>query len=508
MIMAATLASGMSFLAATMINIAIPRIQEYFGVGLSHIQWVINGYMLALSVLILISGSLGDRYGQKNVFMAGIGFFSIASLLSGLASSIGQLIFFQVLQGVGAAMMVPGSLAILNVCFKVSEKGRVVGIWAGLSGAMAALGPFVAGGLVQAFDWRGVLFFNVPLGIFVLVVAYLFVPGNKASKKGKLDIVGMLLIAGSLCSVSFGLINGPVLGWTSPAINISFVLAAAFIAAFYHQEKLTANPLIPFSIFKDRLVLGSNLATFFLYFALNSTLFFLVLNFQQIQEYSPLETGLAVLPITLMIAWLAGPSGSIADKIGPRLQMILGPVIVALSMLVASRPGLSTNYAFDYFPSFILFGAGIAFVIAPLTKSALSVKDKLSGTASGINNSVARIAALMAIAVMGAVMLSAYGARLESGVEGLQITQAEKDQILEQKGRLAAIDLPETLSTQEEAAAKGAINNAFVYGFRRIMYVNALFAFIAGLISYFLIGKRPSFSKKKLFQFLLRLKTG
>ena len=497
MLLATILASGMSFLAATTVNIALPSIQHAFDARINDIQWIVNSYVLALAVLILISGSLGDYFGRKRIFQYGILGFTFGSLLSSFAQSSGQLIAFQAVQGIGAAMMIPGSLAIINVCFAENVRGKAIGLWAGLSGAMAALGPLLGGWLVEDFGWSSVFLFNVPVGLLVYFTAKAYVPESYNSDARHIDWLGTLLIGTSLGALSFGLIQGPIWGWESFGIVISFIISVLALASFIFVERVSSEPLVPFDIFKNPLVRGANIATFLLYFALNGTIFFLALDLQQIQGYSPLKAGMALLPPVLLIALFSGPAGSLADRIGPRFQMIAGPVIVALGMGFLAYSGADSGYFANILPGLILFGAGMALTIAPLTKSALEVKEKYSGVASGVNNAVSRIAGLMAVAILGAVMVSFFTNTIDNKIPNLPIAKEQQEVILEQKDKLGGIEIPEGFNSFARQHTRAAINQSFSEGFKWVMLVNAILAAIAAVIGFSEIKNPTDLEYKK-----------
>jgi len=352
---ATILASGMAFLMSTAISVALPTIQRVFNTSITGIQWVINGYALALAILILISGSLGDHFGRKRIFSYGIIVFLAGSLLSGLSNSIGMLILFQVLQGIGGAMMIPGSLALINACFVDAQRGRAIGLWAGLSGGIAAVGPFLGGWLVQTISWKAIFFLNIPIGLMAIWITRKYVPESKNPDARKLDWFGTLFIGLALFGLSFGLIQGPSIGWSNKLVMINLILGAIAFIAFIIIEAKIKEPMVPFKIFKNKLVSGANIATFFLYFALNGVIFFLVLNFQQIQGFSPIAAGFSLLPPIILITFLSGPFGSLADRIGPRLQMIIGPLIVAIGMALLIIPSFNANYFIHFLPGLVFF---------------------------------------------------------------------------------------------------------------------------------------------------------
>lgn len=480
---ATILASGMAFLIGTAVSIALPTIQSDFGANISGMQWVVSAYVVVLASFLLLGGSLGDHFGRKRIFSYGIIIFLLGAALSGFAKTISALIAFQALEGLGAAMMIPGSLAIINVCFVESHRGQAIGLWAGLAGGVAALGPLLGGWLVETFGWQAIFYFNVPIGLIALFVTSRFVPESRNPEARKLDLLGTLCITLGLFGIAYGLIQGPVVGWNNPLVLISLIGGASALILFVIVELRVREPMVPLKIFKNPLVAGANLVTFLLYFALNGLIFFLVFNLQQVQEYSPIFAGLALLPPIILITFLSGPAGSLADKIGPRLQMILGPLIVAFGMALLIIPGVHTNYYIHFLPGLILFGGGMALVIAPLTKSALAVEQKFSGAASGVNNTASRVAALLAIAVLGAVMTSIFTNRLSVAAQTSSLSSEEKLQILSQANKLGGIEIPDVFGEEPRVIAESAVKESFVHGFRWIMGINALLALLSALIA-------------------------
>ena len=491
MILAATiLASGMAFLDSSVVGIAIPTIQAKLNATITGIQWIVNGYTLMLCSLILISGALGDRFGRKRIFVYGIGLFIFSSFLCSISHSINQLVIFRIIQGIGGAMMVPGSLSIINSSFEEKYRGYAIGIWSGFAGGVGTLAPLAGGWLVQSFGWPSIFYINIPLGIIALVLAFRYVPESRNDESTQIDIVGSIFIFLSLLGLAWGLISVPDLGWGNPMIITSLLGGIIAFIYFIIVQKKSSHPLVPFSIFKSSLVVGANLATLFLYFALSGVIFFLVLNFQQIQHYSPIIAGLAMLPTILLITFLSGKGGSIADKIGPRLPMILGPLIVAIGMGLLIIPGTHANYFTQYLPGLILFGLGMAFVIAPLTKSALAVEGKYSGAASGVNNAVARIAGLLAIALLGLIVVSLFEGQLSQKVMSSSMNSSAKQQIMIQQDKLGGIEIPTNFNLQTKRIAQSAIDDSFIYGFRWAMGINALLALISAIISFFTIHNK------------------
>ncbi|MDE2590175.1 MAG: MFS transporter [Patescibacteria group bacterium] len=484
------LASGMAFLDGSVVNVAVPTIQEKLHASITSVQWVINGYLLLLSALILISGALGDRFGRKRIFMYGIALFTFASFLCSITNSIFLLSLFRAVQGVGGAMMVPGSLSIINIAFSPTVRGRAIGLWSGFAGGISALGPFVGGWLVQTLGWQSIFYINIPIGILALLLTYRFVPESKNHESTNLDIAGAACIFIALLGIVYGLMSAPEVGWNNVGVIMSLVGGIIASVLFVIVELTSKQPLVPFGLFSSLLVIGANLATFFLYFALSGVTFFLVLNLQQVQHFSPLMSGIAMLPTILLITFLSGYGGKVADAVGPRLPMIIGPLVVAVGMGLFVFTGVNTNYFLGFFPGLVLFGLGMAFVIAPLTKSALTVEEKYSGTASGINNAVARIAGLLAIAFLGGVVLFLFKVTIEQNIVHSVLTGSQQQQIIVQENKLGAIEIPTSFPILAQQAARREILQAFVQSFRWAMGITALLAFISGVISFFTIKPR------------------
>jgi len=462
-------------------------IQQKLNATLTGIQWVVNGYMLMLCALILISGALGDRFGRKKVFSYGILLFITASFLCSIAQNINELAVFRMIQGIGGALMVPGSLSIINIAFEESVRGRAIGLWSGFAGGVAALGPLIGGILVQYLGWQSIFYINIPLGILAFYLTIRYVPETRNHESTKIDIVGSFFIFVSLLGISYSLISAPDVGWNNPLIITSLFVGIFSAILFIVVEKRTKEPLVPFKIFQSLLVTGSNLATFFLYFSLSGALFFLGLDLQQIQHYSPIYAGFAMLPTVLLITFLSGNGGTIADKIGPRIPMILGPFIVSVGMAYLIFSGRNANYFINFLPSLIFIGLGMAIVIAPLTKSALAVESKYSGAASGVNNAVARIAGLLAVALVGAIVLALFKTQLTNSIHASELTRVEKQQIMTQQNKLGGITMPATFTSDAKEQAQNIVESSFIGGFRWAIGINAAFAFISALIAFFTI---------------------
>jgi EmrB/QacA subfamily drug resistance transporter len=485
------LASGLAFLDTSTTNIALPTIQAKMNATVGDLQWILTGYSLALASLLLISGSLGDRFGRKKIFNIGIVSFILTSLASALAQNIGQLVAFQILQGAAAALMIPQSLAIISTSFNENERGKAIGIWAGLAGAMSAMGPLAGGFLVQHFGWPSIFLINIPLGLVALIFSWKFVPANMEHRSESVHASHTLLIMLGLASLTFGLIKMPELGWNSNLVISAVGVGLASLVIFGFIQKRSRSPLLPLNIFSSPTVLGANLVTLLVYFGLAGMIFLLTLNFQQVQGYSPSLTGLALLPDILIITFFSGLGGKLADAYGARPLMIAAPLIVGLSFVLFAIPGAHANYWVSFLPAEIIFGIGMACLIAPLTKSALAVPHQYSGAASGANNAVSRIAGLLAVAIMGMVVLSLFQNNFSRIISATEIKAAAKQELLGQSNKMAGLILPASLGPEEKAAASTAVKTSFLHGFRWALISMAILAFIAAGISWLTIEKNP-----------------
>ena len=480
-------ASGMAFLDGSVVSVALPSIQNDFHATFSSVLWISNAFLLVLASLLLIAGSLSDRFGRKKVFSAGIVIFTAASLLCALSRSVLHLELSRALQGLGAALMVPNSLALINVNIPGERRGRAIGLWSGFAGGIGAAGPLVGGFLTQHFSWHAIFYINLPLGVAAFVLALLFIPESKNENAKTLDWWGGLLILLGLFGISFSLMSAPDTGWQNFKIWGTFAGGIVALIIFYFVEKKVKAPLVPLEMFRSKLVTGANLVTLLLYFALSGVSFFLTLNMQQVQGLSPTLAGLASLPSVLLITVLSGYGGSISDRIGPRLPMIIGPIVVAAGMVLLFFPGTHANYFTGFLPGLILFGLGMSAVIAPLTNSALSVPGQYSGAASGVNNEVARTAGLLAIAILGAVSAPIFAKALQQNMAQVSLAQNQKQEILSQSNKMADIHMPQDVQGAGADAAKEAVKQSFVRAFRAVAIITALLALLSSAIAFVFI---------------------
>ena len=394
---AAVLGSGMSMLDGTVVNIALRTIGEDLDASLAELQWITNGYLLSLSSLILLGGSLGDRFGRRRIFVLGTCWFAAASLLCGLAPTPLVLIVARILQGIGAALLTPGSLAMIQGVFVRGDRAKAIGAWTGLGGIAAAIGPFLGGVLVEYASWRWIFLINLPIAAVTVVIAQRCVPETRDPHASEqFDATGAALTAAALGGMTYGLIE-----WGNAVAPWALVLAVVAAGAFAALERRSSHPMVPLDIFANRTFSAANAMTLLVYAALGAVLFFLVLQLQTVSGYSPLEAGVATLPITVCMLLLAAKGGELGSRIGPRIPMTLGPLVMAVGTLMLLRVGADVNYWLDVLPGLTVFGLGLALMVAPLTATVLAAaRDEHAGIASGINNAVARTGSLLSVAAL------------------------------------------------------------------------------------------------------------
>lgn len=402
-ILSAVLGSAVVFLDSTVVNIALPVIGEDLGMGFSGLQWTVTGYLVTLSALILLGGGLGDLYGRRRIFVIGTAGFAAASLLCGIAPNEQFLIAARALQGVGGALLTPASLAIIQSAFHPEDRGRAIGAWSGLGGVAGAIGPFLGGWLVDFISWRAIFFINLPLCAVVIYVAQRHIPesADETRTGWHPDIAGGLSAAVGLSGLTYLLTEIRSKGWASTDVQIAAVLCVVGLAAFIAIEKWDRHPMLPLGIFSSLTFTGANIATFAVYGAMGGFFFLFSVYLQEGLGYSPLEAGVAGLPITLILLIQSARAGRIAQLIGPRIPMTAGPFLMAAGLFLARRIVPGGDYVTDVLPSVLFFAVGLVHTVAPLTTTVLAATDQRHiGVASGVNNAVARAASLVAVAVL------------------------------------------------------------------------------------------------------------
>ena len=500
-VLAATiLGSSMAFIDETALPVALPAIQNALGATVVDAQWVVAAYTLLLAALILIGGSLGDHLGRRRAFSIGVGLFALASAWCGLAPSSEQLIAARVLQGVGAALLVPNSLAIIGASFEEERRGKAIGTWTSLTSVTLILGPVLGGYLAENVSWRGVFFINIPLAVAVLAITRSHVPESRDPEARRLDLLGAALAAAGLGSIVFGLLESSKVGLGSPLVLGALLIGVGVLVAFLVVEGRTREPMMPLNLFRSRNFAGANAFTLLLYFALVGTMFFLPFDLIWVQGYSATAAGAAIVPAILLMSLLSRYTGGLTDRYGPRLPLVLGPAIAAVGFFLFAVPGIqSGSYWTTFFPAAVVLGVGLSILVPAVTTVALnSVDVRHTGLASAINNAFSQTAGLMAVAVLGVLMFAAFGASLDDRLEGLELPAEARQQLEEEKVKLGAAEAPEDLDTATGVTVERAIDEAFVSGYRVVMLVAAAAALASAISAAVLIeGKKPQVSARR-----------
>jgi EmrB/QacA subfamily drug resistance transporter len=393
--------SSIAFLDSTVVNVALPVLGDDLGATVAGLQWVLNGYMLALASLIMLAGALGDRYGRRRIFLVGVVWFAVASLLCAVAQNVAQLVAARVLQGIGGALLTPGSLAIIQASFVAEDRGKAIGAWSGIGALAGALGPFIGGSLVDGVGWRWVFLINVPLAALVIAVAARHVPESRdPTSPTRLDVVGAITCGLGLGGVTYALIAAGDRGFGA-AVALAGVVGVLAIVAFVVVERRSRHPMLPLDIFSSPQFTWTNVVTFAVYGGMGAVFFLLVVQLQTVLGYTALQAGVASLPVTVLLFVLSPRAGALAQRAGPRLPMTLGPIVAGAGIILLTRVQEGATYLTSVFPAVVVFGVGLGLTVAPLTTTVLAAAaDRHSGIASGVNNAVARAAQLLAVAVL------------------------------------------------------------------------------------------------------------
>ncbi|MBB5342477.1 EmrB/QacA subfamily drug resistance transporter [Edaphobacter lichenicola] len=484
-VLAATiLGSSMVFIDGTVVNVALPALQSALNATVTDVQWVVEAYALFLAALLLVGGSLGDLYGRRKIFLIGVVLFAGASAWCGFASDVRALIVARGLQGVGGALLVPGSLALISSSFCAEERGRAIGTWSGFTAMTAAVGPVLGGWLIEHLSWRWVFFINLPLALLVVLISLARVPESRDEKMmQRLDGWGAALATVGLCGITFALIEA---GGGGRRALIAGVVGVTALAAFFVVESRSEAPMLPLGLFRSRTFSGANLMTLFLYAALSGVLFFLPLDLIQVQHYSATQAGGALLPLILLVFLLSRWSGGLIVKYGARLPLIIGPLIAGVGFGLLRRGGVGGSYWSTVFPAVIVLGLGLAVSVAPLTTTVMSSIDQSrAGVASGINNAVSRVAGLLAIAVMGLLFSMTFNGRLGRGLDELGLPAAERQSVDAQRAKLAA-------AKSDDVRVQRLIGKSFVGAYGVVLWIAVGLSVASALSAALLIEGRPA----------------
>lgn len=482
---ASILGSSLAFIDGTVANVALPAIQHALSATVYEAQWVIEAYALLLAALLLAGGSLGDLHGRRRVFLAGVALFGVASLACALSQDVHQLIAARAVQGVGGALLIPGSLALISASFPQEERGRAFGTWAGFTGITAGAGPLVGGWLIDNYSWAWAFAVNVPLALLVLVITWARVPESRDEAKAgtKLDAAGALLATLALGGIVFAFIEAPARGWRSMAVLGALGLGMVALAAFIRVERTRRSPMLPLELLRNRNFAGANLLTLLLYAALGGGLFFLPLNLIQVQGLSATAAGAALLPFIVVMFALSRWAGGLVETRGARLPLVMGPLIAAAGFALLALPGTHASYR-AFLPGIAVMGLGMALAVAPLTTTVMNaVGPEHAGTASGVNNAVSRVAGLLAVAVFGYLMASIFEPRLQQALASSGLSGDVVAAVWSQRDKLAAISLPHGLTAETAAAAREAVHGSFVAGYRWIMVVSTALSLASAAVA-------------------------
>ena len=479
----------MAFIDGTVVNVALPSLQANLNATAVDVQWVVEAYSLLLSAFLLVGGSLGDHYGRRRIFLIGVVLFAIASAACGFAGNIRQLIAARAFQGFGAALLIPGSLAIISSSFSEQERGRAIGTWSGFSAITTGIGPVLGGWLIEHVSWRAVFFINLPVALLVILISSRHVAENSDREKARVDWFGAILAVCGLGALVYGLIESPQLGFGNRLVVTVLIVAGLLLVVFVFVESRRAHPMLPLTLFRSPVFTGTNLVTFLLYAALGGTFFFLPLNLIQVQHYSPTAAGAVLLPFILLMSLLSRWSGGLIASYGPRLPLIVGPVIAAAGYLLFMLPGVGGSYWTNFLPPMVLLGFGMATSVAPLTTTVMSsVSQNHAGIASGVNNAVARTAGLVAIAVLGIVMLDIFRSQLDRHLQDSKIPPSVSQSLLAQSTKLAAIVVREDQDPSTPQLIRRAVDQSFVSGFRAVMLIGAMLALASAIAAFLITG--------------------
>jgi EmrB/QacA subfamily drug resistance transporter len=492
----AILASAMAFIDSTALNVVLPSLQQSLKANGTDLFWILNAYLLMLAALILIGGSMGDQLGRKKVFMVGIAIFIAGSAACGFSPDVTFLIIFRIIQGVGGALMIPGSLSMISSSINEKERGKAIGTWSAFTTVVMIGGPIIGGALGDAGLWRYIFFINIPIGLAVLLMLWLRVKESRdENTQHALDFPGAITIALGLAFLTFGFLRIPAVGLHNWQVYCSLTAGILLLITFIYIQSKSKHPMMPLTLFANLTFSGANLLTFFLYAGLGAGMLFLSLNLVQVQGYSQLQSGLTFLPFTVLMISLARFAGSLADKYGPRLFLIAGPATAGAGLLLLSfvkQTNGPADYWTTFFPGIILFGLGMTFTVAPLTATVMgSVSDHFSGTASGINNAMTRIANVFANAILGALAVLFFSGALQQHIKSVPLNATEKQLVMAEAANLGNAKVPGRITGDDKIIIEKAYHESFIDAYAKIMRISAGLGFLGAAMSLVFIRKSP-----------------
>jgi EmrB/QacA subfamily drug resistance transporter len=491
-IAAASLGSGMAFLDSTILNVALPAVQADLGASVREVQWTYGAYALVLSALLLVGGTLGDRFGRRRAFVLGAAIFATASAWCALAPGPAQLIAARAVQGVGGALLVPASLAIVGASFEGRLKAQAIGTWGALSAIAMAVGPVLGGWLVEEVSWRAAFLINPVLAAVAIPIALWHVPESRDPEAHNLDLGGAVLATTGLAGLVYGLIESSVWGLGAPRVLAALVLGSIALAAFVSVERHAKDPMVPPSLFRSRNFDGANLVTLLFYMALTGSLYFLPFLMMQVHGYSAFVAGSVFLPFVAMAFLIGRLSGRISARFGTKIPLVVASLALLAGLLLFAVPGVEHgSYWTSFFPAMVVQGVGMALAITPLTTVALgSVDREHSGLASGVNNAVARVAGLLAVALLGVFVYGVFSMSLDARLDSMELSGDVRREMEAAKTHLGAAEAPKGVEAGTEAHIERAIDESFVAGFRAVMLVSAGLALASALVAALFVSDR------------------
>jgi len=489
------LASAMAFIDGTALNVVLPALQKNLNATGADLFWLLNAYLLILASLILVGGSLGDKLGRKKIFMLGIFIFIIGSAACGFAPTVFLLIIFRIIQGIGGALMIPGSLSLISSSINENERGKAIGTWSAITTVVTMGGPILGGTLADAGLWRYIFFINVPIGIGALIILAFKVKESRDEDADKaIDMAGAISIALSLASLTFGFLRIPAVGFKSAQVYLTLLSGIILLIVFLVVEKKSKHPMMPLDLFTNPVFTGVNLLTFFLYAGLGAGMLFLSLNLVQVQGYSQLQSGLTFLPFTVLMITIARFAGTVADKYGPRLLLIVGPATAGTGLLLLSfvkQTAGPSEYWMTFFPGIIMFGLGMSFTVAPLTATVMtSVSDHLSGTASGVNNALTRISNVFANAIFGALAVLLFAGVLQNKIQSIPLDANVKQAVVKEAANLGNAKVPNQVNSQYKKNISTSYRESFIHAYSVIMKISAGLGFLGALMTVIFIRNK------------------
>jgi EmrB/QacA subfamily drug resistance transporter len=480
----------MAFIDGTVVNVDLPALQSSFNATISDLQWVLESYGLFLGALTLVGGALGDLFGRRRMFLLGVVIFTVASVWCGLSTSVAQLIIARSMQGIGAAFLVPGSLALIGASFDEEVRGQAIGTWSGFTAITAAVGPLIGGWLIDHASWRWAFFINLPLGAAVVAISLWRIPESRSVAAKRIDWLGALVITAGLAGLVYGFIECVNLGWNDPRVFFSLIASLVALILFIVLEGRESSPMVPLTLFKSHAFSGANLLTLLLYGALSIWMFIFPMELILVRGYSATVAGAAMLPFVLLLFALSRWSGGLVARYGAKPPLVIGPVIVAAGFVVFALLLPTESYWTNFFPAAIVLGLGMSVTVAPLTTTVMNSVDQDSvGTASGVNNAVARVAGVLAIAVLGTVMVYAFSAKLDRSLTTLNLPSNVVNDVHANRAKLAAIQPPESLDPDTSHQLKTFIFAAFLSAFRVITLICAALALASAAVAWLTMSR-------------------